>query len=136
MCVCVCLCFVVERRRRFNINDRIKELGALIPKSSDPSVPLLSFSLLSGFQLIFFFFCTAEWIPLERPFKWNSLFEFFVILNFLFSDFKKTKQSGLTLLYLSYVEYFFTDFIQMYASVRVSACVFSTGRCAGTRAPS
>uniref|UniRef100_A0A3Q2X3Y3 Transcription factor binding to IGHM enhancer 3 n=1 Tax=Haplochromis burtoni TaxID=8153 RepID=A0A3Q2X3Y3_HAPBU len=25
-----------ERRRRFNINDRIKELGALIPKSSDP----------------------------------------------------------------------------------------------------
>ncbi|XP_067096598.1 transcription factor E3a isoform X5 [Osmerus mordax] len=26
----------VERRRRFNINDRIKELGALIPKSSDP----------------------------------------------------------------------------------------------------
>ncbi|MEQ2223323.1 hypothetical protein ILYODFUR_035570 [Ilyodon furcidens] len=28
--------FSVERRRRFNINDRIKELGALIPKSSDP----------------------------------------------------------------------------------------------------
>ncbi|XP_038867215.1 transcription factor E3-like isoform X2 [Salvelinus namaycush] len=27
----------IERRRRFNINDRIKELGALIPKSSDPS---------------------------------------------------------------------------------------------------
>ncbi|XP_045548809.1 transcription factor E3 isoform X5 [Salmo salar] len=26
----------IERRRRFNINDRIKELGALIPKSSDP----------------------------------------------------------------------------------------------------
>ncbi|XP_045552495.1 transcription factor E3 isoform X3 [Salmo salar] len=25
----------IERRRRFNINDRIKELGALIPKSSD-----------------------------------------------------------------------------------------------------
>ncbi|GLD74460.1 transcription factor E3-like protein [Lates japonicus] len=25
----------VERRRRFNINDRIKELGALIPKSTD-----------------------------------------------------------------------------------------------------
>uniref|UniRef100_H3AEP1 Transcription factor binding to IGHM enhancer 3b n=1 Tax=Latimeria chalumnae TaxID=7897 RepID=H3AEP1_LATCH len=27
---------IVERRRRFNINDRIKELGTLIPKSSDP----------------------------------------------------------------------------------------------------
>ncbi|XP_077079995.1 transcription factor E3a isoform X3 [Siphateles boraxobius] len=36
----------IERRRRFNINDRIKELGGLIPKSSDPSV-----SLLSGFQM-------------------------------------------------------------------------------------
>lgn len=31
--------FPVERRRRFNINDRIKELGDLIPKSTDPSVP-------------------------------------------------------------------------------------------------
>lgn len=31
-----CFCFLVERRRRFNINDRIKELGALIPKSNDP----------------------------------------------------------------------------------------------------
>ncbi|XP_075993552.1 transcription factor E3-like [Genypterus blacodes] len=27
---------LIERRRRFNINDRIKELGGLIPKSSDP----------------------------------------------------------------------------------------------------
>lgn len=27
---------LVERRRRFNINDRIKELGTLIPKSNDP----------------------------------------------------------------------------------------------------
>ncbi|XP_044206440.1 transcription factor E3a [Thunnus albacares] len=27
---------LIERRRRFNINDRIKELGALIPKDSDP----------------------------------------------------------------------------------------------------
>ncbi|KAG7220394.1 hypothetical protein INR49_018232 [Caranx melampygus] len=26
---------LIERRRRFNINDRIKELGALIPKSTD-----------------------------------------------------------------------------------------------------
>eukprot|EP00063_Salmo_salar_P014920 XP_013989755.1 PREDICTED: transcription factor E3-like [Salmo salar] len=30
----------IERRRRFNINDRIKELGALIPKSSDPNLLL------------------------------------------------------------------------------------------------
>uniref|UniRef100_UPI003AAABDF8 transcription factor E3b isoform X1 n=1 Tax=Centroberyx gerrardi TaxID=166262 RepID=UPI003AAABDF8 len=29
---------LIERRRRFNINDRIKELGALIPKSSDPEM--------------------------------------------------------------------------------------------------
>ncbi|XP_053551652.1 transcription factor E3 [Bombina bombina] len=29
---------LIERRRRFNINDRIKELGSLIPKSSDPEV--------------------------------------------------------------------------------------------------
>ncbi|KAA0714363.1 Microphthalmia-associated transcription factor [Triplophysa tibetana] len=28
----------VERRRRYNINDRIKELGALVPKSSDPEM--------------------------------------------------------------------------------------------------
>ncbi|XP_071191244.1 transcription factor E3-like isoform X2 [Salvelinus alpinus] len=27
---------LIERRRRFNINDRITELGAIIPKSSDP----------------------------------------------------------------------------------------------------
>ncbi|XP_073397318.1 transcription factor E3 isoform X2 [Dendrobates tinctorius] len=29
---------LIERRRRFNINDRIKELGTLIPKSSDPEL--------------------------------------------------------------------------------------------------
>lgn len=28
----------IERRRRFNINDRIKELGTLIPKSNDPDM--------------------------------------------------------------------------------------------------
>ncbi|XP_063797126.1 microphthalmia-associated transcription factor isoform X3 [Pseudophryne corroboree] len=28
---------LIERRRRFNINDRIKELGTLIPKSNDPN---------------------------------------------------------------------------------------------------
>ena len=28
--------FTVERRRRFNINDRIKELGTLLPNSIDP----------------------------------------------------------------------------------------------------
>lgn len=28
--------FLVERRRRFNINDRIKELGTLLPKTNDP----------------------------------------------------------------------------------------------------
>ena len=27
--------FSVERRRRFNINDRIKELGTLLPKQQD-----------------------------------------------------------------------------------------------------
>jgi hypothetical protein len=29
------LYFLVERRRRFNINDRIKELGTLLPKGTD-----------------------------------------------------------------------------------------------------
>ncbi|KAI7795138.1 transcription factor E3b [Triplophysa rosa] len=29
---------LIERRRRFNINDRIQELGALIPKSNDPEM--------------------------------------------------------------------------------------------------
>ena len=29
------LLFLVERRRRFNINDRIKELGTLLPKQHD-----------------------------------------------------------------------------------------------------
>ncbi|XP_046725926.1 microphthalmia-associated transcription factor-like isoform X3 [Silurus meridionalis] len=29
---------LIERRRRFNINDRIKELSTLIPKSSDPDL--------------------------------------------------------------------------------------------------
>ena len=27
--------FLVERRRRYNINDRIKELGTLLPKEND-----------------------------------------------------------------------------------------------------
>lgn len=37
VCDLLFLCsFAVERRRRFNINDRIKELGTLIPKSNDP----------------------------------------------------------------------------------------------------
>lgn len=31
----------IERRRRFNINDRIKELGTLLPKSSDPYYDLV-----------------------------------------------------------------------------------------------
>ncbi|KAF7246512.1 Transcription factor EC [Varanus komodoensis] len=30
--------FIVERRRRYNINYRIKELGTLIPKSNDPDM--------------------------------------------------------------------------------------------------
>ena len=30
------LSILVERRRRYNINDRIKELGQLIPRSGDP----------------------------------------------------------------------------------------------------
>ncbi|XP_061187491.1 microphthalmia-associated transcription factor-like isoform X2 [Saccostrea echinata] len=29
---------MIERRRRFNINDRIKELGTLLPKSTDPDM--------------------------------------------------------------------------------------------------
>ncbi|KAF3696324.1 Transcription factor E3 [Channa argus] len=29
---------LIERRRRFNINDRIKELGALVPKTTDPEM--------------------------------------------------------------------------------------------------
>ncbi|KAK3547079.1 hypothetical protein QTP86_010106 [Hemibagrus guttatus] len=29
---------LIERRRRFNINDRIKELGTLVPKSNDPDM--------------------------------------------------------------------------------------------------
>uniref|UniRef100_H3CPE5 Transcription factor binding to IGHM enhancer 3b n=1 Tax=Tetraodon nigroviridis TaxID=99883 RepID=H3CPE5_TETNG len=29
---------LIERRRRFNINDRIKELGTMIPKSTDPEM--------------------------------------------------------------------------------------------------
>ncbi|KAM8930359.1 microphthalmia-associated transcription factor isoform 2-T2 [Pelodytes ibericus] len=33
---------LIERRRRFNINDRIKELGTLIPKSNDPSYNAIS----------------------------------------------------------------------------------------------
>lgn len=35
----------VERRRRFNINDRIKELGMLIPKANDLYVSLVSVGL-------------------------------------------------------------------------------------------
>ncbi|KAL0267158.1 UNVERIFIED_CONTAM: hypothetical protein PYX00_009506 [Menopon gallinae] len=29
---------MIERRRRFNINDRIKELGTLLPKNNDPDI--------------------------------------------------------------------------------------------------
>lgn len=35
--------FSVERRRRFNINDRIKELGTLLPKTNDPWVRISLF---------------------------------------------------------------------------------------------
>ena len=35
----------VERRRRFNINDRIKELGMLIPKANDLYVSVVSAGL-------------------------------------------------------------------------------------------
>lgn len=38
--------FSVERRRRFNINDRIKELGTLLPKTNDPWVRISFLSLL------------------------------------------------------------------------------------------
>lgn len=43
------VCVSVERRRRFNINDRIKELGALVPKPTDLSVnaPLLIILLMN-----------------------------------------------------------------------------------------
>ena len=30
------LSFIVERRRRYNINDRIKDLGDLLPKENEP----------------------------------------------------------------------------------------------------
>ncbi|XP_077645165.1 transcription factor EB isoform X1 [Lonchura striata] len=43
---------LIERRRRFNINDRIKELGMLIPKANDLSIP---FS-----------------IPGDRDVRWNK----------------------------------------------------------------
>uniref|UniRef100_A0A8C1Y1F8 Transcription factor binding to IGHM enhancer 3a n=1 Tax=Cyprinus carpio TaxID=7962 RepID=A0A8C1Y1F8_CYPCA len=39
---------LIERRRRFNINDRIKELGALIPKSSDPEMRLNKGTILKA----------------------------------------------------------------------------------------
>lgn len=35
-----CWFVAVERRRRFNINDRIKELGTLLPKNNDPWVKI------------------------------------------------------------------------------------------------
>ncbi|XP_068964312.1 transcription factor E3 isoform X2 [Petaurus breviceps papuanus] len=39
---------LIERRRRFNINDRIKELGTLIPKSSDPEIRLNKGTILKA----------------------------------------------------------------------------------------
>ncbi|XP_075904011.1 transcription factor E3b [Nelusetta ayraudi] len=39
---------LIERRRRFNINDRIKELGTLIPKSSDPEMRLNKGTILKA----------------------------------------------------------------------------------------
>lgn len=45
--------FSVERRRRFNINDRIKELGTLLPKTNDPWVRI---SFLSPLLLLLRFF--------------------------------------------------------------------------------
>ncbi|XP_058647824.1 transcription factor E3b isoform X1 [Onychostoma macrolepis] len=39
---------LIERRRRFNINDRIKELGALIPKSNDPEMRLNKGTILKA----------------------------------------------------------------------------------------
>lgn len=39
---------LIERRRRFNINDRIKELGALVPKSNDPEMRLNKGTILKA----------------------------------------------------------------------------------------
>uniref|UniRef100_A0A8D0H7W2 BHLH domain-containing protein n=1 Tax=Sphenodon punctatus TaxID=8508 RepID=A0A8D0H7W2_SPHPU len=39
---------LIERRRRFNINDRIKELGTLIPKSNDPDMRWNKGTILKG----------------------------------------------------------------------------------------
>uniref|UniRef100_A0A5F8GTS2 Transcription factor binding to IGHM enhancer 3 n=1 Tax=Monodelphis domestica TaxID=13616 RepID=A0A5F8GTS2_MONDO len=39
---------LIERRRRFNINDRIKELGTLIPKSNDPEIRLNKGTILKA----------------------------------------------------------------------------------------
>ena len=36
--------FPVERRRRFNINDRIKELGTLLPTQNEPYYELVRVS--------------------------------------------------------------------------------------------
>ena len=33
--------YLVERRRRFNINDRIKELGTLLPTQNEPYYELV-----------------------------------------------------------------------------------------------
>ncbi|XP_050783215.1 transcription factor E3 isoform X2 [Gopherus flavomarginatus] len=44
---------LIERRRRFNINDRIKELGTLIPKSNDPARERTQASWLPAPLLLF-----------------------------------------------------------------------------------
>ncbi|XP_046683504.1 transcription factor EC isoform X3 [Homalodisca vitripennis] len=39
---------MIERRRRFNINDRIKELGTLLPKNNDPYFEAISLGACSS----------------------------------------------------------------------------------------
>lgn len=71
--------FSVERRRRFNINDRIKELGTLLPKTNDPWVRISFLSLLLLPLLRFFLvplvLLSLSLSPIATP--------FFVVLLFL-----------------------------------------------------
>lgn len=42
------ICFLVERRRRYNINDRIKELGLMLPKCTAEDMKLNKGTILKA----------------------------------------------------------------------------------------
>ena len=62
-----CLFCAVERRRRFNINDRIKELGTLLPASERSAIKLTNFWCASFRINVLYMHNNLKYIMIPTP---------------------------------------------------------------------